>query len=93
MEGVDDRDYERAKKRVEAIKGFWSHLITYIVVNIILFIVDLFTTPDQWWFYWVIGGWGIGLVINAISVFGMGKFQSKEWEEAKIKEILDKEKS
>ena len=92
MEGVDERDYERAQKRVKAIKDFWSHLITYVVVNIILFIIDLLTSPGEWWFYWVILGWGIAVVINAVSVFGMGKFQSKKWEEAKIKEILDKEK-
>ena len=26
--------YERAKKRVEEIKGFYSHLIVYVIVNI-----------------------------------------------------------
>lgn len=92
MEGVDEIDYQRAKKRVEAIRGFWGHFITYITVNIILFIIDLFTTPGEWWFYWVIIGWGIAVVINALSVFAFGKFRSKKWEEAKIKEILDKEK-
>ncbi|GAJ00073.1 unnamed protein product, partial [marine sediment metagenome] len=34
----------------------------------------------------------IAIVINALSVFAFGKFHSKKWEEAKIKEILDKEK-
>ncbi|MBA7508655.1 hypothetical protein ES705_00587 [subsurface metagenome] len=92
MEGVDERDYQRAQKRVQAIKGFWGHFITYLVINVVLFIIDLFTTPGEWWFYWVIIGWGIAIVINALSVFAFGKFHSKKWEEAKIKEILDKEK-
>lgn len=92
MEGVDERDYQRAQKRVQAIKGFWGHFITYLVINAVLFIIDLFTTPGEWWFYWVIIGWGIAIVINALSVFAFGKFHSKKWEEAKIKEILDKEK-
>jgi len=26
MEDVDERDYQRAKKRVEAIRGFWGIL-------------------------------------------------------------------
>jgi len=30
--------------------------------------------------------------LHAISVFVTGKFQGKKWEEAKIKEVLDKEK-
>ncbi|GAH90967.1 unnamed protein product [marine sediment metagenome] len=92
MEGVDERDYQRAKKRVEAIRGFWGHFITYLVVNVILFIIDLFTTPGEWWFYWALGGWGIAIILHAISVFVTGKFQGKKWEEAKIKEVLDKEK-
>jgi len=92
MEGVDERDYQRAQKRVHAVRGFWGHFITYIVVNIILFIINLVRSPGDWWFYWVIIGWGIAIVINALSVFAFGKFQGKKWEEAKIKEILDKEK-
>ena len=30
-----DEKYEKAKKRVEEIKGFYSHLIVYICVNVI----------------------------------------------------------
>ena len=31
--------YEEAKKRVEAKKGFYKHLVVYIVVNIILVMI------------------------------------------------------
>ena len=28
------------------------------------------TSPDRFWFYWPMIGWGIGLAIHAVSVFG-----------------------
>jgi hypothetical protein len=92
MEGVSERDYQRAKKRVEEIRGFQVFLIVYIVVNIMLFLIDLFTSPGVWWFYWPLGGMSIGLFWYAMSVFVFGKPHSKKWEEAKIKEVLDKDK-
>jgi hypothetical protein len=55
----------------------------------------LFTSPGNWWFYWVLLGWGIGLFFHAMGVFVFNKFPGKKWEERKIKEELermDKEK-
>ena len=92
MEGIDEKDYQRAQKRVHAVRGFWWSFIVYIVVNIILFIINLVRSPGDWWFYWALLGWGIFIVLHAISVFVTGKFQGKKWEEAKIKEVLKKEK-
>ena len=76
---MDNEKYEKAKKRVEEIKGFYSHLITYVVVNIILFLVDFFTSPGIWWFYWPLLGWGIGLFFHGMGVFVFSKFPGKNW--------------
>ncbi|MFC1617870.1 2TM domain-containing protein [Patescibacteria group bacterium] len=84
--------YQRAKKRVHDIRDFYGHLIAYAGVNAMLIIINLVTSPGSLWFYWVTIFWGIGVMWHAISVFGGSKFQSKEWEEKKIKEIMDKEK-
>ena len=43
-----DNKYEKAKKRVEEIKGFYSHLIVYVVINIGLFLINLFTSPGEY---------------------------------------------
>ena len=37
--------YERAKKRAEELKGFYSHLLAYILVNAFLIIVNRLTSP------------------------------------------------
>ena len=82
--------YQEAKDRVEEIKGFYFHLITYIVINAVLVVINLLTSPEYLWFIWPIIGWGVGLVIHAFSVFG--NFLGKSWEERKIKEIMEKDK-
>nr|WP_231624337.1 2TM domain-containing protein [Methanobrevibacter arboriphilus] len=33
MENYDDKAYKRAKKRVDDVKGFYIHLVTYIIIN------------------------------------------------------------
>ena len=83
--------YERAKKRVEEIKGFYIHLLTYVVVNAFLVILNILTSPGRYWVQWPVLGWGIGIVIHALSLFGTGRLMGPEWEERKIREIMDKE--
>jgi hypothetical protein len=87
---MEDEKYVKAKKRVEEIKGFYSHLIIYVVVNIVLVIINLVTSFGVWWFYWPLLGWGIGVFFHAMSVFVFSKFPGSQWEERKIKEVMNK---
>lgn len=81
--------YDKAKKRVEEIRGFYLHLVSYLIFNTALIILNLLTTPRYLWFIWVLIGWGIGLLMHALSVFG--GLWGKTWEERKIKEIMEKQ--
>lgn len=87
----DDR-YKRAKERVEEIRGFYVHLFVYIIVNFGLFMINIITAPGAFWFYWPLIGWGIGLFIHGFSVFGTQSLFGRDWEEKKIKEIMEKDK-
>ncbi len=87
-----DESYIRAKRRVEEVRGFYSHLIAYIVVNVFLAIINLLTIPSFPWFLFVTVFWGIGLVSHGASVYLKRGFLSKEWEERKIKEYMENEK-
>jgi hypothetical protein len=82
--------YEDAKKRVSEIRDFYQHLITYLVVNAALFVINRLTSPGNYWVVWPIAGWGIGVALHAVSVFS--GLWGKSWEERKIKEIMDKDK-
>lgn len=89
---MNDEKYEKAKKRVEELKKFYGNLVTYGVINVILIIINLVTSPGSLWFYWVTIFWGIAILLHASKVFVLkGKFLGEEWEERKIKEIMEKE--
>jgi len=62
----------------------------YVIVNVVSVIINLVTSPGVLWFYWPILGWGIGLFFHGMSVFVFSKFPGKQWEERKIKEVMDK---
>ena len=49
----EEEKYKRAKARVEELKGFYSHLIAYVTVNIMLVSINLVTSPNALWFYWI----------------------------------------
>ena len=83
-----DAAYERARKRVREIKSFYSNLISYCIIIPFLTILNLITSPNNLWFFFPMLGWGIGLAAHAMSVFAIGK----NWEDRKIREILEKEK-
>ena len=86
----DQAGYERAKKRVEDIRGFYHHLLIYVLVNAFLFVLNILTSPGDLWFYWPLLLWGIGIVAHAASVFASGGLWGKDWEERKIKQLMEK---
>ncbi|MFH0778114.1 MAG: 2TM domain-containing protein [Candidatus Eisenbacteria bacterium] len=87
----ENERYQRAKQRVEEIKGFYVHFSVYLIVNAGLVLINLLTSSHELWFYWPLLGWGIGIVAHAVSVFGLGGFWGPEWEERKIRELMDKD--
>jgi hypothetical protein len=89
----DQESYMKARRRVHELKGYYVHLITFLLVNLFLFAVNMYTSPDVLWFYWPLFGWGIGIASHTMSVFGREMFFGRNWEDRKIKEIMDKEKS
>jgi len=83
--------YIRAEKRAEAKLGFYKSLITYLGVNLVLFFIDLFTSPGKWWFYWPLLFWGIGVFFHFLKVFVTGGLLAKRVKEGMIKKELEKE--
>jgi hypothetical protein len=76
---------------VQALKGFYTHATAYVVVNIALFVINL-VTGGGWWFYWPLIGWGIGLGVHALNVFGLSGRLGQDWEERKTRELMDQER-
>jgi 2TM domain len=93
MENYNNQEsYNRAKQRVEDLKGFYGNLVSYILVNLFLVFINLKYSPNELWFFWPMLGWGIGVFFHAMKVFNFFPFFGKEWEEKKMKEYIEQEK-
>ena len=79
--------YNRAKKRVDELKGFYGNLIAYLCIVPMLVFINLRFSPHFQWFWFSAVGWGFGLTMHAFKVYGY----SSNWEERKIQEIMRKE--
>ena len=94
-----DERYELAYKRVKRIKGFYVHLLVYIGVNTFLIIGnnnESISSNHLFWSWETFSTalfWGIGLAAHGLSVFGNAIFFGQNWEEKKIQELMDKDKS
>ena len=88
---TEEIKYQKAKERVEAIKGLYIHLTVYAVVNLMLFLLNMITSPAYLWFFWPLMGWGIGLIMHALSIIRPHSLVGADWEERKIQEIMEDE--
>ena len=87
---IKDKRYQKAKERVEAIKGFYGNLTAYLIV--IPFLVWLnFRTTDFPWVLFPMLFWGIGVTTHGLEAYGYNPLWGKRWEERKIREIMDKD--
>lgn len=92
----EESSYNRAKKKVDKIKGFYTHAIVYVVVNIMLLLMIYagYANATEFWNFGSFStafGWGVGLIIHGISVFGKGLFFNSNWENQKMKQFLKEE--
>lgn len=91
-----DERYYAAQKRVKSIKGFYIHFTVYVFVNIFLCIQIYLSSKNEFWRWESFATalfWGIGIFAHGTSVFGSNLLFSKNWEERKIKEMMEKDKS
>ena len=84
---------DRARRRVQEVKGFYLHAAIYVLVNFGLIFVYAFSGAGGFWPIWPIMGWGVGLLAHALGTFRLvPSFFGKDWEERKTQQYLDKEK-
>lgn len=96
---IQNQKHFQAKKRVEELKAYYWHLAIYVMINLFLSgsqIIDGITENKTFseifsdlgiYAVWFI--WGIGLFSHAFKVFGLRYFIGDDWEEIKIKEIMN----
>jgi len=104
MELTEDnrlKKQQRAKKKIKELKGFFNHLIPYIIVNTCLPVSKIInnmyngeTFYEAFWDFstfavWLF--WGIGVFFHGAKVFSFNPFFNKKWEERQMKKYMEEE--
>lgn len=87
---IEDKRYEKAKERVENIKGFYGNLTAYCLVIPILIVINYNTTSFPWSIFPALG-WGFGVTVHGLEAFGYNPLFGRNWEERKMREFMDDE--
>jgi 2TM domain len=90
--GFENRKIERARKRVKEIRSFYINLALYCTIIPILIAINLIFTPGFYWFFFSMGGWGLGLLFHAMSAFNFIPFLGADWEERKLKQFMEEDR-
>ncbi len=90
-EHYENNRYVKAVERVEKIKEFYQNLVSYVIIIPFLIYINLRWSPGFHWFWFPVFGWGLGLTIHALEAYNYNIFLGKNWEEKKIKELMEKE--
>ena len=84
---------KKAKKRVEAKKGFYIHFGVYAACSIFFVLLNYLTgdgNRGDWWFFYPVLGWGLGVAIHYITIFGIPGTDifSKSWEDRELQQEI-----
>ena len=74
-----------AVERAESKIRFYVHLVVFLLVNLLLIIINLKTSPGSLWFLWPFAGWGIAIVIHGLKVLDVFNFSAAK------KRLVEKE--
>lgn len=96
MESQENLFVVLARKKVRKLMGFYFHLIVYLVGVFVFVLQHYFDVPFNFFPLkylnsFAMAFWSIVFAIMAIDMLITFRFFGKNWEERKIKEIMDKE--
>lgn len=87
---LSDQQEQEAFKYVRNLRRFYMHLFRYVFVTLALLAANLFFSPQHLWVFWVIGGWGLGVLLHASRVFGPSLILGPEWERQQVEKRLQR---
>ncbi|MCI2227956.1 2TM domain-containing protein [Polaribacter sp. MSW13] len=101
MENLNNKKLMKAKLKVEELKEFYKHIVTYVLVNLFLTFIWKFSFKlfgnfiisnqfDNGNFthipIWLI--WGVFLMLHAFKTFDFLNLFGRDWEERKIDKFM-----
>jgi len=83
-------DEEIAIQQVKEIKGFYTHLVQFVVIISALAFINYMTSPAHYWVIWVIVGWGAGIIAHGLTAFEVFSIFSASWEKRQIEKRINR---
>ncbi len=69
LEAPVDSERERARKQIAKRRNLQGGFVAYVVINAFLVGVWAVTGGGYFWPGWILGGWGIGMVLGLWDYF------------------------
>lgn len=82
------REEEQAIEHVEHVKGFYVHLLIFLVIMPALMALNFFISPHSLWFQYVLVPWLLAFALQAVLTFPVFKLFSPEWEKRQVEKRL-----
>lgn len=84
------KEERMAIEHVDKLRGFYTHVASYVIVIGAMAVINIVTMPGYYWFLWAALGWGIGLASHAINTFELLPFFGPDWEKRQIEKRVQK---
>jgi len=81
-------DEALALAKVRKIKGFYLHVIEYVLIIGFLAIMNVLFVPGRLWVVWAAIPWGLALALQGLRVFDKIPFLNGEWERRAVEKYL-----
>jgi hypothetical protein len=87
---------EIARRKVKKLKGFYTHAFIYLIGVIVFVLKEYFGVPFNFFplkfiNFFVLAIWSTGFFISTIDILITYQFFGENWEERKVKSIMEKE--
>jgi transcriptional regulator with XRE-family HTH domain len=86
-----EKQEEEAFQYVRKLRGFYLHLMQYVLVVSVMLTINLILSPQKMWVYWVMGGWGLGVLLHAARVFNSDWLLGPQWERRQVEKRLGRQ--
>jgi len=80
---MNEQQYAMARKRVKKKKEFYKNFLTWLLVSNALLLFNALNYHGHWWAIYPFLGWGLGVLFQALDVFGFPGY-GNDWEEREL---------
>lgn len=93
---IHQERYQLAAKRVKQLKGYYFHVLIFVIINVIVAIMNYRSLEDgesyfQWHNFITFAIWGLILLSHTASVFLPNLIFGRDWEARRIRAYMEED--